>query len=142
MLEKYVNLLWLIHYLGGRVDGRKKLQKLVYLSQQNGGPFQESFEYHPFGPFSEQLANELEEMKALGLVRETRESTSFGCRYQYELTEAGQALIESSASSSLEPFKELVAELGKYDARRLELKATILFLVQSDIPESELITRI
>ncbi len=142
MFEKYLNLLQLIDYLGGSVDGRKKLQKLVYLIQHKGGPFQEVFQYHLYGPFSEQLANEIEEMKVFGLVRETQEPTSSGYKYRYSITKHGTQLLQSLSDSGLKPFKELIAELGQYDARDLELKATILFLAESNFQEPDIIRSI
>jgi uncharacterized protein YwgA len=44
MFRKHLNVLQLIDYFGGSIDGRKKLQKLVYLIQHKGGPFEEVFQ--------------------------------------------------------------------------------------------------
>lgn len=133
MLGKYVNILQLIDYLEGSIDGRKKLQKLVYLIQHKGGPFEEAFQYHLYGPFSEQLANELEEMKTFGLVKETRELAYSGSKYKYRysITQGGRKVLQSKSNSDLEPFKNLIKTLGQYDARKLELMATSLFLSKS-----------
>ncbi len=131
MFDKYCSVLHLIDYLGGSIEGHKKLQKLVYLVQHKGGPFTETFQYHLYGPFSEQLANELEEIRGFGLVEENKEPGVSGHKYRYSLTDDGKNLLQSMSSSDLEPFEELIKDLGQYDARHLELMATCLFLSES-----------
>ncbi len=131
MFSKYCSVLQLIDYLGGSIEGRKKLQKLVYLIQHKGGPFKEVFQYHLYGPFSEQLANELEEMRGFGLVEEIKELGVSGHKYRYSLTDDGKKLLQSMPGSGLDPFEELIRDLGQYDARHLELMATCLFLSEN-----------
>lgn len=40
-------------------------------------------------------------------------------------------VLQSKSNSDLEPFKNLIKTLGQYDARKLELMATSLFLSKS-----------
>lgn len=138
MFERYVGLLGLLRAAGGVVDGRKKLQKIVYLIQQKGGPLAETFQYHLYGPFSEQLANEIEEMRSFGLVDEEEKRTAQGqTRYEYSLTKVGERLLASmGAGDRLEPFKELIGELATMDGRKLELMATALYLLKLKWPRS------
>ncbi len=42
--------------LSGEVTGRKKLQKMIYIAKKLGFPFQEKFEFHFYGPYSEELS--------------------------------------------------------------------------------------
>ena len=144
MFSKYLNVLQLIDYLGGSIDGRKKFQKLVYLIQHRGGPFKEVFQYHLYGPFSEQLANELEEMKGFRLVTETPERTYSGHKYTYSITEEGKNLLQSVPNSNLEPFKDLIRDLGQRDARNLELMASTLLLSESarSVNESNIVKNV
>ena len=128
MFENYVEVLRLIDFAGGSVVGRKKLQKLVYLAQQRGWPFPEVFRYHLYGPFSEQLANEIEEMKSYGFVDEQKQS-GHGSAFCCSLTEQGRELITKYGSlATPDAAKELIARLSQRDARTLELMATMLFL--------------
>lgn len=144
MFGKYLNVLQLISYLGDSIDGRKRLQKLVYLVQQMGGPFKEVFQYHLYGPFSEQLANELEEMKGFGLVREIPEPAYSGRKYKYSITEEGKRLLRSMPNSGLKPFEELIRDLGHRNTRDLELMATSLFLSKNarGVHESGIVKRV
>lgn len=133
MFESYAEVLRLIDVAGGSVAGRKKLQKLVFLAQQRGWPFTEVFRYHLYGPFSEQLANEIEEMKAFGFVTEEKQAGQGGALC-CSLTEQGRDLLKRYSNSTLsQACKNLVAEMSKYDSRRLELIATVLFLLKCRI---------
>lgn len=137
MHEAYIPLAQLILLLG-EVQGRKKLQKLVYLAQRLGAPFREDFAYHLFGPFSEALANELEEMKMLGLIKETKETTQGGYpQYSYSLTQEGTGLAETKQLVFDSELVSTLRELNKEDGRKLELKATTWFLLESELPEDE-----
>jgi len=139
MFENYAEVLRLISFAGGKVDGRKKLQKMVYLAQQLGWRFTEDFKYHLYGPFSEQLANEIEEMKAFGFVTENRRVGRYSC----SLTQQGEALIDKYPDSSGSAwFKSFVADLNKHDARTLELMATVLFLVKCRYSENQILDAI
>lgn len=140
MFEKYLSLLRLIQIAGGTIDGRKKLQKIVYLVQQRGGPFFETFQYYLYGPFSEQLANEVEEMKSFGLVHEVEVNAVMGqSKYKYSLSEAGKDLLAASGiDDRFQFFEDLIRELAKKDARQLELLATVLFLLKLKYSEEDI----
>ena len=58
-LERLAKLRQIVEAAGGRVDGRKKLQKLVYLCQQAGTDLGYSFTFHMYGVFSADLAQDL-----------------------------------------------------------------------------------
>lgn len=49
-----VPLLQLVHLLR-RIEGREKLQKIVYILKVLGAPFSERFEYSSYGMYSLQL---------------------------------------------------------------------------------------
>lgn len=55
----------------GKVEGRTRLQKIVYLMKSKGyKDFSQPFMLHYFGPFSRQLANQLGFLCDAGLVEE------------------------------------------------------------------------
>ncbi|GAW91913.1 YwgA family protein [Calderihabitans maritimus] len=138
-LETYAMLGKLIDILG-EVRGRKKIQKIVYLAQQFGAPFGEDFDYHIYGPFSEKLATELREMTWLGLIEEEKTITAGGyIQYRYYLTEKGKEFVaaHSKSYSELLDFADLLKELNSFDARDLELKATLWFLLKSGLSPDE-----
>ncbi len=139
MFENYAEILRLIDFAGGSVAGRKKLQKLVYLAQQRGLPFTETFKYHLYGPFSEQLANEIEEMKAYGFVSEEKQ-TSHRSPFCCSLTLEGRNLMAKYVTPTDHCVsKDLISALSQRDARELELVATVLFLLKCQYDEEETI---
>lgn len=54
MLEEHAKLLGLIRH-AGEIVGRKKLQKMIYILKKLNYPFQEKFQFHFYGPYSEEL---------------------------------------------------------------------------------------
>ena len=55
---------------GGHIDGRIRLQKLVFLLDKLGLNSGFSFTYHHYGPFSSDLAGAVDTAKAFGLIHE------------------------------------------------------------------------
>ena len=72
----------------GRIGGRKKLQKMVFISKKLEYPFQEKFEFHFYGPYSEELTLKVEELCNLGLLSEIKGKENGYVHYDYSLTEA------------------------------------------------------
>ncbi len=54
------------------ITGRKKLQKMIYIAQKLDFPFQEKFEFHFFGPYSEELTQRVEELCSFGFIKEVK----------------------------------------------------------------------
>jgi uncharacterized protein YwgA len=124
----------------GEIHGRKKLQKMVYLLQEAGCPFKEEFDYHLFGPYSEELATKVDEMKFLGLLDEKPGATVSGyTQYIYSLSAAAKQYIKEHEDSFRLPlhFQQLAKELARYDARTLELMATLRFLKKMNYSDAE-----
>ena len=42
-----------------QIKGRKKFHKMIYLSKEFNIPFQETFEWNMFGPYSKELSAEI-----------------------------------------------------------------------------------
>src|SRR5687768_9740647 len=112
----------LIALNGGKLVGRTRLQKSVYLLQSCGIKLGFDFDYHHYGPFSEELASAARDAEALGAV-DVEWKTAYGNEY---------AIFRSHASISDFPDFEKAAEvlgvLENYDATVLELAATADFL--------------
>jgi uncharacterized protein YwgA len=114
-----------------RFVGRTKLQKTVYIAQRLGYPFLESFSWRDFGPFSPELASEVDELVALGMVvQEPMKSGKYDSS-AYRLTESGQqflSLLEERVPKS-DSLGRLVRGLHQNrNARQLELAASILYM--------------
>ncbi len=57
----------------GEIAGRKKLQKIIYIAKKLSFPFQEKFEFHFYGPYSEELTLRIEELCNMGYLHEVKE---------------------------------------------------------------------
>ncbi|MCG0279051.1 MAG: hypothetical protein L5656_11115 [Thermanaeromonas sp.] len=140
ILSKYRMLMMLLSAVG-QIHGRKKLQKMVYLLQEAGCPFKEEFNYHLYGPYSEELAIKVDEMKFLGLLEERIEATTSGYKqYIYSLSDLGRQYLAATPKNTfrIPPyFEQFAKELARYDARTLELMATLRFLRKMNYSDSE-----
>lgn len=112
----------LISLNGGRLVGRTRLQKSVYLLQARGIDLGFDFDYHHYGPYSEELANAARDAEALGLVG-VEWKNAYGNEY---------AIFQSNVAVSdfpkFDKASEVLRVLSKYDATVLELAATADFL--------------
>lgn len=72
MLNDHVRLMGALA-ASGEIIGRKKLQKMIYISKKLDFPFQERFQFHFYGPYSEELTLRVEELTNLGFIEEVKE---------------------------------------------------------------------
>ncbi len=109
-----------IRFAGGRVVGRTRLQKLSFLLELTGYGQGFEFSYKHYGPYSEQLNQATRSAKALGLIEEIENQTSWGGFYSTFSTDA-----ESTGDQIRD---ELTALIVRADAVELELAATAAYL--------------
>jgi uncharacterized protein len=135
----------LILAAGGELVGKIRLQKIVYLLDQMGLESGFSYEYHHYGPYSEDLAEQVEDDVIFGyLDSEQRRRQSDGVPYVvYRSRSAGQgeALDRHLARERVE---RAVGEMQRRSATVLELAATMHWLaVMEGLPDwrQELIRR-
>lgn len=57
----------------GEIIGRKKLQKMIYIAKKLDFPFHEKYQFHFFGPYSEELTLRIEELCNMGFLNEIKE---------------------------------------------------------------------
>lgn len=138
MLEDHQRLMNLFS-VTGEIIGRKKLQKMVYIMKKLGFPFQEKFEFHFFGPYSEELTLRIEELCNFGFLLETKEDKGNYYQYKYEITDSGK---EFSASSDVEipNLRDCFLHLNEKSSRFLELVSTILYF--HHLPYEEVVEKI
>ncbi|EYF03318.1 HD domain-containing protein [Chondromyces apiculatus] len=123
-----------------RLDGRLRVQKLMYLLQQRGAkPLQPFlFQYHHYGPFSAEVADAIKGAVKSKLIDEREESDESGWK-RYEYTPAQQAATYAARVDG--PTTTLVEQVltlcEKAHWRTLELAATIDFLQRTDHLERE-----
>jgi len=119
----------------GKVDGRKRLQKIVYLLQQKGFPFAEDFEYGQFGPYSRELSSEIGVLVENDLIYEETEATMLGDRFKYEPTAALHESLEINSDNvklhAGEKEMEIITIINKEATNVLEVASSMLFLLKS-----------
>ncbi|MBS4200746.1 YwgA family protein [Bacillus sp. FJAT-49732] len=135
MLNDHLRLMN-IFAVSGEIIGRKKLQKMVYIAKKLNFPFQEKFEFHFYGPYSEELTLRVEELCNFGFIDEIKEEKNGFAHYKYRVTDAGQEFLESY-QMDLPNLKECFAKMNGKNARFLELVSTVLYFDSLAKPEVE-----
>jgi len=116
------------------IQGRKRLQKVIYFLQQAGCPITADYTLHRYGPYSREVANATDVMVAEGLLTELGGS---GSQYNYKLGEHTRPMIDraptppAASSQPFGAFKDKAVELLRADIWHLELGSTILYFYRS-----------
>ena len=116
------------------VTGRKKLQKMIFILQRCGIPFEERYAFHVYGPYSEELTLRVEELCNLTFIDEVKEDKGNYFQYQYEITDQGKNFLQQFQLD----MPEMTAHINKLKSRSsrfLELVATMLYF--DDLTKSE-----
>ena len=133
LLDNHAKLLQFFS-VANKVTGRKKLQKIIYILQQCEVPFEEKYEFHFYGPYSEELTLRVEELCNLGFVEEQKEEKSSYHQYHYTITTKGESFL-TQFQMDMPDIKEMTMLLQERSSRFLELVSTMLFFYQSSKEE-------
>lgn len=119
---------------GRQIEGRTRLQKIVYFCQDLGWDIGD-YRLHYYGPFSHGLASIIRDTESAGLITQTEKT-----EHTFELTEKGAEFLETFESNvkdgRVEPTKKLVSRIFKWSQKELELAATIDY-VRGNNPDME-----
>ncbi|MBO8156586.1 MAG: YwgA family protein [Bacillaceae bacterium] len=118
------------------VKGRKRLQKMIYILKKCGFPFSERYQFHFYGPYSEELTLRVEELNNLGLLDEEKEKKSGYYQYRYTLTEEGKNFLHHY-DLDMPDMKPLIDLLNERSSRFLELVSTMLYFDELSREEVE-----
>lgn len=131
----------LMHFfqIAKEVTGRKKLQKMIYILQKCKVPFEEKYQFHFYGPYSEELTLRTEELCNLGFVNEVKEDKSNYYQYNYTITENGQAFLQQFTLDMPE-IEDQVALLKGKSSRFLELVSTMLYF--DSLPHADVVEKV
>ncbi|MDI6602227.1 MAG: hypothetical protein QME46_10715 [Thermoanaerobacteraceae bacterium] len=138
-LEDYVSIIELLN-IAGEIEGRKKLQKIVYILKNLGANFVEDFYFHYFGPYSDTLTVELEELKSMNIIEEEKEENGSYPKYKYRLKPNDNYTYENHGN--LEKYRALIEKLNNQKARFLELVATIMYFKQEGYSRDKIISKV
>jgi uncharacterized protein len=125
MLKEHAKIMRLVEVVG-EVKGRKKLQKMVYIAKKMQVDFEERFEFHMFGPYSEELTLRMDELCSLGLVDEQWETKGAIEVYRYTLSDVGRDFVKFH-QVELGAGEALIERMNKENSRFLELVSTIIY---------------
>lgn len=126
-----------LHAIGGRIEGRTKLQKTIYFV----GVFTDSlsdlgYRPHFYGPYSDLVTAAVARLKSLGFVTEsTIGSGAIGvagfeiARHDFQLTKEGERIAGEKANQNREAWSKLkeaverVKKAGSVDYMRMSVAA-------------------
>ncbi|AQQ54327.1 YwgA family protein [Planococcus lenghuensis] len=137
MLQGHANIVDFIALTEG-VTGRKKLQKMIYIAKKLELPFQEKYEFHIYGPYSQELAVRIEELCDMGFLAEALEDKGSYIQYTYAVTDEGHEF--RSALGAQTGDEKLAAALNERSSRFLELTATLLYF--EDLSREECVEKL
>ncbi|TWT63031.1 hypothetical protein [Rubinisphaera italica] len=117
----------------GPLQGRKRLQKVVFLLHCAKFPTNAEFILHHYGPYSRDVAQTSDALVEINVIEESGGAPPIGNGFCYKLTDRGNQLLQNTQSPQIEEmlkFQSLANELVKENLWYLELGATIAFFMQ------------
>ncbi|MDW0116435.1 YwgA family protein [Sporosarcina thermotolerans] len=138
MLQEHAKIVQFIA-MANEVNGRKKLQKMIYIAKKMDFPFAEKYELHMYGPYSEELTLRVEELCEMGFLAESCEDKGSYVQYSYNVTEEGERFVEM-AESPHASLDDLLSRLNGKSSRFLELVSTLLYF--DYLPKDEQIAKV
>ena len=122
----------IIQLNGGRLIGKTRLQKSAYFLEAFGMGFGFDFEYHHYGPYSEELAQLGDDAQALGFLKEFWQTSQDGAEYAI-FTDTGSYKGDEEAID--QKRRKALRLLRDYSAVELEVAATAHFLARNGYPD-------
>ena len=138
MLNDHAKLMQAV-MVSGEIIGRKKLQKMIYIAKKVDFPFQERFQFHFYGPYSEELTTRVEELCNMGFLNEVKEKKGGYFQYRYTLTEAGKEFL-SMNNVDMPCLQDCLVDMNEQNARFLELVSTVLYF--DNLPKEEVMNKV
>jgi len=107
-------LLELLNGLDEPVRGRTMMQKIVFILRSRFHAFKDfTYSLHYYGPFSRDLANQLDLLVARGLVEEDEVPTGEALRYDIYITEDGKREIWTKGSGLVNDMVSIARGLNE-----------------------------
>lgn len=114
------------------IYGRKKLQKIVYFVNLIGWDSFHDYRFHHFGPFSDDLVREIENLQENKLIDIKENKKNDIVSYEHAISEKGKRfflqLNQDNDQILINKTTEMVDELNNFSARELEIISSINFL--------------
>ncbi|NSL52983.1 YwgA family protein [Calidifontibacillus erzurumensis] len=133
MLQDHAKLMKVFSY-AGEIVGRKKLQKMIYIAKKLHFPFNEKYDFHFFGPYSEELTLRVEELGNNGFLHEEKEKKGGYVQYRYTLSKAGEEFLRHF-QIEMPHLEDCIKNMNEQSSRFLELVSTVLYF--EDLPKEQ-----
>ena len=132
-----------LHAADGKIQGRTKLQKIVYFAGVLTDKLDElGYRAHYYGPYSSKVTGAVEELRGLGFLEQrvagggAFDHQGFEvARYDYELTEVGKDIAEEKARIRPRMWEKIRTSVGQLqnadvsDYIKLSIAAKAYFLL-------------
>lgn len=113
----------------GKIVGRIRMQKVVYLLEQMGGKSGFRFSYHHYGPYSEELASALDIARVIdGTIEEQEERVDWGAYSVFTLANSNRPIPEKIGDLEWERARSAISAMKNETSVVIELAATIHWL--------------
>ena len=117
-----------IHAAGGKVQGRTKLQKLVYFVGVLTGRLDRlGYRAHYYGPYSADVAGAVQELRGLKFLEQrilspgAVDQRGFEVtRYDYVLTEEGKEVADEKAKAQPEEWDKIVQAVKRIESQDMQ----------------------
>ncbi len=113
------------------MEGRKRLQKMMYFLNELGWNAFNDYKFHYYGTYSESLAQEMQLMVSNGWLRETSKGDIYYYNISYDRQNYFNSLVGKVRGMNESLFKrsvELIKQLGDYSTDMLEVTSTLVYL--------------
>ena len=122
----------------GTLRSRKRMQKLIFLLQAAGCPLDADYDFHKYGPYSQDVARLTDELTREGLLEEEVQRHPFGEHYCYSLsqktkqqmTDYEESTRGSEQARRMDQFAALARSMCETDPKELEVSSIIVFFRQ------------
>lgn len=108
--------------IAGKIEGKTKFQKMVYILKCKGAGFSEQFKYHYYGPYSLDLQLDIADLVG---SRELNYENNNDTHTYYRNPQSEQ-------EEALAGYRGMIELLNKTNYRILELVGTIFFLREEE----------
>lgn len=140
MIEEHAKIVQFIGVANG-ITGRKKLQKMIYIAKKLQYPYKEKYEFHFYGPYSEELTLRIEELCNMGFLQEERQDKGSYVQYKYQMTDAGEHFTQmAQVPEATQDLVECINQMKDKSSRFLELVSTLLYF--DYLPKEEQIEKL
>lgn len=141
--QAYALIVHLAKRLNHQNFGKTKLQKLVYLTEKlKKVEVGYDFTFYTYGPFSSDLAADLDYVAELGGVKITHDNPLNLCEiHPSENADRLEGKSKKFFTENKKSIDEIVERFGTRQARELELFATLVYVSKSGISNKDEVLR-